>query len=211
MNDIGDTLREVIEDGVILCVRLGEGAAVIDATRAAIRGGLRLIEMTLTTPGALDAIHRLATDGEGLVGAGTVLSTDDVGRVADSGGRFVLSPVFDSDVVDAARERGLLAIPGASTPKEILTAHRHGAKLVKVFPAGALGGPPYLRAIRGPLPDVPLLPTNGPTAETIKDYFDAGATAVGVGGEVFPPGFTMESIDAAARRVRQAVDTARPA
>jgi 2-dehydro-3-deoxyphosphogluconate aldolase/(4S)-4-hydroxy-2-oxoglutarate aldolase len=202
-----EAIRErVLSDGVILCVRLGEGVQMVEACRAAAGGGLTVFEITLTTPGALKAIEVLSVDAGLTVGAGTALSPDDVRDVANAGGCFVLSPVFDPEVVGEAHQRGLLAVPGASTPTEILRVYRHGARLVKVFPAGALGGPGFLRAVRGPLPHVPLVPTNGPTAETIGDYMRAGAVAVGVGGEVFPPGFTLDAVEAAAARVRASMD-----
>jgi 2-dehydro-3-deoxyphosphogluconate aldolase/(4S)-4-hydroxy-2-oxoglutarate aldolase len=172
-------------------------------------GRASVLEITLTTPGALEAIAALARDEGVVVGGGTVLTPADARAVAGVGGRFALSPVFDPDVVDEAHRLGLLAVPGTSTATEILAAHRHGARLVKVFPAAALGGPAYLRAIRGPLPDIPLVPTNGITTETIRDYVAAGAVAVGVGGEVFPEGFTLEHVEDAARRIRRAMDAAR--
>jgi len=206
---IDRTVRDVLADGVFLCVRLGAGSPLVDACRAAIRGGLSVLEITLTTPGALEAMAALARDGGVVVGGGTVLTRDDARAVADAGGRFALSPVFDPDVVDEAHRLGLLAVPGTATATEILAAHRHGARLVKVFPAAALGGLAYLRAIRGPLPNIPLVPTNGITAETIRDYVDAGAVAVGVGGEVFPEGFTLTHVEDAARRIRRAMDAAR--
>lgn len=203
------TLDAVVDAGAVLCVRLGGGERVAEACEAARKGGLRALEITLTTPGALGAIRALARGGDALVGAGTVLGAEAARAVADAGGRFIVSPVFDPEVVDAAHERGLLAIPGAATPTEILGAWRYGARLVKVFPARALGGPAFLRALRGPLPDVPLLPTSGPTADDLADYFAAGATAVGVGREVVPPDFTAERVEAAARRVREALVAAR--
>ena len=170
--------------------------------RAAAAGGLRTLEITLTTPGALDVIRELVTDEDLLVGAGTALSADDVRAVHKAGGRFVMSPTFDPEVLDQARELGVLAVPGASTPTEILAAHRYGASLVKVFPSGALGGPEYLRRVRGPLPAISLVPTSGPTSETIADYLAAGAVAVGIGPEVVAEGRTLEEITAAAARVR---------
>ncbi|GJM45337.1 MAG: KHG-KDPG bifunctional aldolase [Gemmatimonadota bacterium] len=205
------TLHEVLADGVFLAVRLFQGDPVLEACRAAARGGLRLLEVTLTTPGALDVIEALAKDGNAIVGAGTVLTTADAARVADAGARFAMSPVLDPDVVDAIHARGLLAVPGGGTATEILAAHRTGARLVKVFPAQALGGPEFLRKIRGPLPDIPLVPTSGPSAANAADYFAAGAVAIGLGSEVFAPGFTIESVESAARRVRVAVDAARAA
>ncbi len=203
------TVRDVLADGVFLCVRLGAGAPLVDACRAAVRGGLSVLEITLTTPGALDAIATLSRERGVVAGGGTVLTRDDARAVAEAGGRFALSPVFDADVVEESHHLGLLAVPGTSTATEILAAHRSGARLVKVFPAAALGGPAYLRAIRGPLPDIPLVPTNGITADTIRDYVAAGAVAVGVGGDVFPSGFTLDHVEKAARRIREAMDAAR--
>jgi 2-dehydro-3-deoxyphosphogluconate aldolase/(4S)-4-hydroxy-2-oxoglutarate aldolase len=203
------TLAAVLEEGVILCVRFSDGSRVVEACRAAVSGGLRVLELTLTTPGVLEAMRTLARDETILAGGGTVLTPDDARHVAAAGGRFALSPVFDPEVVDEAHRLGLLAIPGTATPGEILAAHRHGARLVKIFPAGALGGPAFLRAVRGPLPDVPLVPTNGPTAETLGEYLAAGAVAVGVGGEVFPEGYTLDGVRRAAGRVRAAVQAYR--
>jgi 2-dehydro-3-deoxyphosphogluconate aldolase/(4S)-4-hydroxy-2-oxoglutarate aldolase len=203
------TLQAVLDDGVILAIRMGPEDPVLEACRAALRGGLRILEITLTTPGALDVIHNLAGEGEAVVGAGTVLSPEDARLVARAGGRFALSPVFLPEVVDEAHRLGLLAVPGAGTATEILAAQRQGARLVKVFPAGPLGGPDFLRTIRGPLPDIPLVPTSGPTVENLVDYLDAGAVAVGVGSEVFPPGFTLEGAEKSARRLRNAMDAAR--
>jgi len=203
------TLGEILADGVVLCVRFRDGERVLDACHAAIRGGLRVIEITLTTPDALHAIAELSKVSDVLVGAGTVLSIDDLDAVQSAGGRFALSPVFDPEVMAEARRRDILAIPGASTPTEISHAHVNGAGVVKVFPSGALGGPTYLRAIRGPLAHIPMLPTSGPTSDTMADWFAAGAVAVGVGPEVFPEDFTLEGVEAAARRVRESVDRGR--
>lgn len=208
---ISSTLARVLEDGVIQCIRLDNGSRALEICRAAAEGGLRTIEITLTTPGALDVISELARDEDLLVGAGTALSADDVRAVHGAGGKFVMSPTFDPEVLDEARELGVLAVPGASTPTEILAAHRHGASLVKVFPCGALGGPEYLRRVRGPLPAISLVPTSGPTSETIADYLAAGAVAVGIGPEVVAEDRTAEEITAAAARVRAAMDEARAA
>jgi len=202
---IEQTRSEIIEDGVILCARMGESDPVVDACRAAVRGGLRVLEITLTTPGALRAIETLAARGDAIVGAGTVLTVEQARAVKDAGGRFALSPVFDPAVVAEAHRLDMLAVPGTASPTEILAAFRCGARLIKVFPVGALGGPAFLRAVRGPFPDIPLVGTNGPTADNLAEYFAAGALAVGLGGEVFPDGYTLASIETSARRVRQAV------
>jgi len=208
-DSIDRTVRDVLADGVFLCVRLGAGIPLIEACAAAVRGGLSVLEITLTTPGALKAIEHFARIDGVVAGGGTVLTRDDARAVADAGGRFALSPVFDREVVDEAHGLGLLAVPGTATPTEILAAHRYGARLVKVFPAAALGGAAYLRAVRGPLPDIPLVPTNGITASNLAEYVDAGAVAVGVGGDVFPKQFTLDHVEQAARRIRQAMDAAR--
>ena len=120
-----------------------------------------------------------------------------------------MSPVVDPEVVEEAHRFGLLAVPGGGSATEILAAHESGARLVKVFPAGPLGGPDFLRKLRGPLPDLPLVPTSGPTAATIADYVDAGAVAVGLGGEVLGDGTDLPAIARAAARVRAAMDEAR--
>ncbi len=210
-NDKIDRTREkILEEGVILCIRLDDGEQALDVCRAAMRGGLRVLEITLTTPRALETISALADEGESIVGGGTVLSAEEARAVSAVGGQFALSPVFHPEVVDEAHLQGLLAIPGTASPTEILAAHRHGARMIKVFPAAALGGPGYVKAVRGPLPDVALVPTSGPTAETVAEYFAAGAVAVGVGGvELLPPGFTLKRVEEAARRVKDAVDEAR--
>jgi len=200
------TLAKILSDGIVLCLRFGPGQAAVEAGRAAVRGGLKVLEITLTTPGALEIISTLAREPGVIAGAGTVLTAEAARDVARAGGRFALSPVFDPAMLDEAARHDLLAIPGAATPGEILAAHRHGAPVVKVFPSGTLGGPPYLRFVRGPLPHIRLLPTSGPTSENLADYMAAGAVAVGIGGEVFPPGFTLDGVEAAARRVRRAMD-----
>ena len=190
-------------------LRTAHAESARPAMDAAVRGGFRIIEFTLTTPGALEAIRELAAEGGAVVGAGTVLTVEDARAVAAAGGLFAMSPVLDPVVVEETHRLGLLAVPGAGSATEILAAHRTGARLVKVFPAGPLGGPGFLRKIRGPLPDIPLVPTSGPSIATFADYVAAGAVAVGVGSEVFTPGFTLDSVEAAARRTREAWDTAR--
>lgn len=202
----------ILSEGVVLSVRLDADRILLDVCRAAVRGGLHIVAVALTTPRALDTIAELARSEDVLVGAATVLSEDDVRRVAEAGAQFTLSPGFDRNVVDEARKRGLLALPGAATPSEILAAHRHGAALVNLFPAGALGGPDYVRAIRGPLASVTLVPSGGPDADSIADYFAAGARAVGVGADVVGPAnaekHDLDEISLAARHVRRAVEAA---
>jgi 2-dehydro-3-deoxyphosphogluconate aldolase/(4S)-4-hydroxy-2-oxoglutarate aldolase len=208
-DSIDRTLAAALDDGIFLAVRLSRADGAVDACRAAVRGGLSLLEVTLTTPGALGIIRALAAAAGVTVGAGTVLTPEDARAVADAGARFAMSPVLDPDVVEEAHRLGLLAIPGTGTATEILAAHRLGARLVKVFPAGPLGGPDFIRQVRGPFPDVPLVPTSGPTRETLGEYVAAGAVAVGVGSEVLADGFSLARVEAAARALRSAMDAAR--
>ena len=198
---IKKTLDELLAQKLVLFLRFGAGAPLLDLCRAAARGGLKVLEITLTSPGALEAIETLSKEEGLLVGAGTVMTPEEARAVAAAGGRFALSPVCTPSMMDEADDLGLLSIPGASTPNEIEAAHRHGAPVVKVFPSGALGGPDYIRAIRGPLPHIKLMPTSGPTTETLADYFAAGAAACGVAKDIFTPGCTPASVEAAAAKM----------
>jgi 2-dehydro-3-deoxyphosphogluconate aldolase/(4S)-4-hydroxy-2-oxoglutarate aldolase len=175
--------------------------AVVDVLLA---NGIRSLELTLTTEGALDVVARLvARVPEGTdVGVGTVLSADAVDRAADAGARFVVSPSVDVAVIEAAARHGIASYPGALTPTEISTAWSAGATAVKLFPAGALG-PSYLTAVRAPLPDVPLIPTGGIALEEAGTWLAAGAVAVGVGSPLIGDALaTGGDLDALAQRAQ---------
>lgn len=197
------------EHRIVACVRTDDAATARDAAFAAVRGGVRVIEVTLTTPGALDLIEALAREPDAIPGAGTALEPADVRRIAEAGGRFALSPVTDAAVIAAAREQGLFFAPGAATPTEIWTARRAGARVVKIFPIGPLGGHAFLRAVRGPLPGIPFLPTNGVKPEEAGEYVKAGSLALGFGREVFPPEALTRrdwtGVTEASRRLRETV------
>jgi 2-dehydro-3-deoxyphosphogluconate aldolase/(4S)-4-hydroxy-2-oxoglutarate aldolase len=181
--------------------------AVVDVLLA---NGIRSLELTLTTEGALDVVARLvARVPEGTdVGVGTVLSADAVDRAADAGARFVVSPSVDPAVIEAAARHGIASYPGALTPTEIATAWSAGATAVKLFPAGALG-PSYLSAVRAPLPDVPLIPTGGIAVEEAGTWLAAGAVAVGVGspllGDALAPSGDLDGLARRAQALRAAV------
>lgn len=156
-----------------------------DAARHAIaalrEGGAPIIEVTLTTPGALALIRELSAVGDGpLVGAGTVLDASVAQGAADAGARFLVSPIAPPELVPVGRERGQFVVLGALTPAEIWSAARAGADLVKVFPIASVGGPAFLKLVRGPFPDVALLAAGGIETVAIPDYLAAGAKAVGV-------------------------------
>jgi 2-dehydro-3-deoxyphosphogluconate aldolase/(4S)-4-hydroxy-2-oxoglutarate aldolase len=173
--------------------------------------GIACLELTLTTHGALDVLGRLAErlPPEVDLGAGTVLSGDDVRRAVDAGARFVVSPTVVAEVLDAGLRHGLACYPGALTPTEIHTAWTLGATAVKIFPAGALG-PDYIRALRAPLPDVPLVPTGSIALSAVPDWLAAGAAAVGLGGPLVGDAMSAGGdLGALARRTREAVAGAR--
>jgi 2-dehydro-3-deoxyphosphogluconate aldolase / (4S)-4-hydroxy-2-oxoglutarate aldolase len=181
-------LRRALAGRLVAIVRLRDGAALLEVAEALVEGGITSLEFTLTTPGAVEAIKRCrARFGETVVvGAGTVLDAADAHRCLEAGAQFVVSPGVDADVIAAARDGGVLAMPGAMTPTEIVTAWRAGADVVKVFPARALG-PRYIADVLAPLPEVPLMPTGGVDATNAADYLRAGAVAVAVGGNLVDP------------------------
>lgn len=154
-------------------------AGVVDAILA---GGVRVLEVTMTVPGAIELIRGLARTlpPELILGAGTVTDTETADRVIDAGAKFLVSPVLRVPIIELARRRGVPSMPGCFSPTEILTAWEAGAEIVKVFPATALG-PSFLRDVHGPLPDVKLMPTGGVTVDNAGDWIRGGAVAVGVG------------------------------
>ncbi len=158
--------------------------AVRPAMDAAVDGGFRLVEITLTTPGALAAITHYSRQPGLVAGAGTVLDIAAAQRALDAGARFLVSPVTDPTLIGWCAERDVLVLPGAFTPTEMWTASNAGARVIKVFPAPP-GGPDYLRACLGPLPQLKLFPTAGVTETNAKDFFAAGAFGVGFVGNLF--------------------------
>ena len=173
----------VLESSPLLgIVRFHEGGDVSGAVDALVRGGIELVEVTIDTPGALAAVERAVGEGR-VVGVGTVVSAEQVRACAAAGASFVVSPGLIVEVIRAAQELGLEPVPGVFTATEILAATAAGARVMKLFPASC-GGPSYLRALRGPFPATPIVPTGGVRLDEIVAYFDAGATAVALGGEL---------------------------
>ncbi len=176
------TVRTIQDLGIVAVIRMkdaGRLRAVIDAIA---EGGVRAIEVTMSVPGAVGLIATLAPalPRSILFGAGTVTDAATARAVIDAGARFVVSPVFRRDVIDACHDRDVAVAPGCFSPTEILDAHEHGADVVKVFPATALG-PSYIKDTRAPLPQLRLMPTGGVTLDNAGDWIRAGAVAVGVG------------------------------
>ena len=177
------TLRDV---GIIPVIRAESADAAVAVVAALIEAGLSIAEITMTVPGAIDAIASVAKrfGDEMLVGAGTVTDAETARRAIDAGGAFIVSPCLVPEVIDAAQKANVAVLPGALTPTEVFEAFRQGGDMVKVFPAQNVGGASYLRALHGPFPGIPLVPTGGVTLGNIRAMFDAGAAAVGVGGEM---------------------------
>jgi 2-dehydro-3-deoxyphosphogluconate aldolase / (4S)-4-hydroxy-2-oxoglutarate aldolase len=170
-----------LASGVIAVVRLPESAGLRGVATALAAGGVTAVEITLTTPGALEAIADLASHGGGaVVGAGTVLDEQAARNVIAAGARFVVSPTLDRSVIRYCKDHGVTCVPGAFTPTELLEAWRAGAALVKLFPASALG-PRYLREVLAPLPFLRVVPSGGVSIDNAGDWIRAGAAAVSVG------------------------------
>jgi 2-dehydro-3-deoxyphosphogluconate aldolase / (4S)-4-hydroxy-2-oxoglutarate aldolase len=179
-------VRALIEEiGIVPVVRVSSPQEARLAAEAVVQGGIPIVEITMTVPGALEVISELVkTMPNLLVGAGTVLDKEMARACADAGAKFLVTPGFAKQTVTIARQLDLLIMAGALTPTEVMTAWQAGADFVKIFPCGNLGGPSYIKALKGPLPQVPLVPTGGVNLDTAADYLRAGAAVLGVGGEL---------------------------
>lgn len=176
----------IVEIGVIPVVRASSPGEALAAGRAVCEGGIPVVEITMTVPGATDVIRELTKTmaSDVLIGAGTVLDVEMARRCVDAGAHFLVSPGLNVPTVEFAVRQGVLMMAGGLTPTEIMTAWSAGSDLVKVFPCGQLGGAKYLKALKGPLPQVPLVPTGGVNLNTAGELIEAGAVALGVGGEL---------------------------
>ena len=180
--EVSALIRKV---GVVPVVRAASPEEALFAAQAIAHGGIPIVEITMTVPGAIEVIAELVkTAQEILVGAGTVTNSDSARKCMDAGAKFLVSPGFNAATVVAAREREILMMAGALTPTEVMSAWEAGSDFVKIFPCGNLGGAKYIQALKGPFPHVPMVPTGGVNLETAADYIRAGAAALGVGGEL---------------------------
>ncbi|MEU8381185.1 bifunctional 4-hydroxy-2-oxoglutarate aldolase/2-dehydro-3-deoxy-phosphogluconate aldolase [Streptosporangium sp. NPDC048865] len=186
---------------VIAIIRASTARHVAGVLDTLAEGGVRAAEVTLTTPGALQAIGAAAALPGLTVGAGTVLTADDARAATDAGAAFLITPAVLPEVVEEGGRLGVPVLPGAFTPTEILQAHRAGAAMVKVFPAQQAGGPAYIKAVRAPLPDIPLVPTGGVDIAGAADYLRAGARAVAMGAPLIGDACQDGDLAALAERV----------
>ena len=183
-----EEVRARIEEiGIIPAVRVHSADHAQYAAEALYRAGIPVAEITMTVPGALEVISDLTSNHpEMIVGAGTVLDAETAQRCIDAGANFLTSTGFLPEIVEFARKKGVLVIPGALTPSEVIHAWKAGADFVKIFPCAPLGGDNYIRALKAPFPQVPMVAAGGVNQQTALDYILAGASALGVGGELIP-------------------------
>src|SRR6266849_87211 len=176
----------IIEIGIVPVVRASSSREARIAADAVCQGGIPIVEITMTVPGAVDVIRELAknSSSEVLVGAGTVLNVEAARRCLDAGAQFLVSPGLNLPTVALAAREGKLMMAGSLTPTEVMAAWEAGADFVKVFPCGQVGGAKYIKALKGPLPQIPLVPTGGVNLNTAAEFIEAGAAALGVGGEL---------------------------
>ena len=181
-----EAVETICERKLSAIIRTQDQATAKSAMEAAVRGGFRLCEFTLTTPGALELITEFSKNSNLMIGAGTVLTPGHAKEAVAAGARFLVSPVWDMDVIAAGHKLGAAVIPGTFTPTEMLAAHRAGADFVKVFPAPA-DLPAFVTQVKGPLPQLRMYPTAGVTPGNFKSVLDAGASGVGFVASLFEP------------------------
>ena len=189
------------EVGIVPVIRLPSAELALRAADTLFAAGIPIFEVTLTVPGAVSVIRTLADRyaARAVVGAGSVLAAEDARACIDAGAQFIVSPGTDLATIETARAHGVLVLPGALTPTEVMTAWKAGADMIKIFPCSALGGAKYLRALKAPLPHVKMLPTGGVNLDTAGEYLAAGAAALGIGSELVDPAMIAAGRDEVVR------------
>ena len=208
-------IDEILQDGVVPVLRAESHDIALQAVEALRAGGIGVLEITMTVPGAVELIARLTGEigDECLIGAGTVLNEKAAARCVEAGARFIVSPALNPATIEYCNSREVPILPGAFTPTEVVTAWELGADMVKLFPAGAGGGPGYLKSLRAPLPEVKFVPTGGISLENAGEYIRAGAVAIGVGADLVDTkaikAGNAAHVTGQARRYLEAVNAAR--
>jgi 2-dehydro-3-deoxyphosphogluconate aldolase/(4S)-4-hydroxy-2-oxoglutarate aldolase len=181
-----EVLKQIKDTGVIPVVRATTADEAMRAIDAIREGGIAVLEITMTVPGAIAVIEQVTRrfGSDALVGAGTVLDVETAKSCVASGAEFIVSPALNLETIAYCREHDVAVMPGALTPTEVVQAWNAGADFVKVFPAGAVGGPSYLKSLKAPLPQIELVPTGGVSLKTAADFIKAGAAALGVGADL---------------------------
>ena len=184
---MSESTQQIIERvGLIPVLRARNAGQAHAVVQAMIAGGVTVVEVTMTVPGAIDVLKELKAEygSKLLLGSGTVITAAEAQQTINAGAEFVVSPSLHPEVIQVTKTNGKLSIPGALTPTEVITAWRAGADYVKIFPCSAMGGAPYLKALLAPFPFLKLLPTGGVTLETAASFIQAGARALGVGSDL---------------------------
>jgi 2-dehydro-3-deoxyphosphogluconate aldolase/(4S)-4-hydroxy-2-oxoglutarate aldolase len=181
-----EVLTGLRQGGIVPVIRAESSAIAVKVAEALVAGGITTLEITMTVPDALVAIRdvRARFAGQVLLGAGTVTSRALAEGALEAGAEFLVTPCIVADVLNVAHERNVAVLPGAMTPTEVFAAWSAGGDIIKIFPASNVGGASYLKALKGPFPQIPLCPTGGVNLQTIGEFIKAGADAVGVGGEL---------------------------
>jgi 2-dehydro-3-deoxyphosphogluconate aldolase / (4S)-4-hydroxy-2-oxoglutarate aldolase len=181
-----DVQQKLLAAGLIPVLRARSAAEALAVVEAMVAGGISVVEVTMTVPGAIGVLRELARlyAGELLLGSGTVTDVAQCAATIEAGAAFVVSPSLHLDVIAKTKELGKVSIPGALTPTEAITAWNAGADFVKIFPCSAVGGASYLKALKAPFPQMRLIPTGGVTLETASSFLEAGAAALGVGSDL---------------------------
>lgn len=204
MPDIKDQLRR---EKLIAILRMKDADCAYDAAHAIAHAGIRFIEITLNTASALAIITTIAAElPDCFIGAGTILDGNDAEKAAAAGAKFLVSPIISEEMIEAGKHTSAITVAGALTPNEIYRAHMLGTDFIKPFPLAGIGAQ-YIRALKGPFPDIEFIPTNGVTLDNIRDFLEAGVTAVGLGSALVKDGMELAEIE---RRARQAVEIIHP-
>jgi len=213
---IEDVIRRVGEVGIIPVVRASSVEDANRAVEAICAGGIPVVEITMTVPNAITVIREVVQryGGDVLIGAGTVINAEQAESCVRAGAQFLVSPGLATSVLSVARVHDRLAIPGALTPTELMNAQELGARVVKIFPCGNVGGPKYIKSLKAPFPHAQLIPTGGVNAANAAEFMAAGAYALGVGADLVDAAAlregNLEKIALAAKELLQAVASARP-
>ncbi len=191
--DKSEVLAKIKELGVLAVIRGPSAELTVKMVEALVAGGITGIEITYSTPNAEDVVRTLVKQlgTQILIGMGTLTVPEQAASARKAGANFLVSPVCEPDLVRSMVASGLLTMAGALTPTEVLQAHKLGADVVKVFP-GSLGGPAYVKALRGPFPHIPMMPTGGVSSSNVAEWFATGVVAVGAGSELCPPQLAKE-------------------
>lgn len=183
-----EQVRARIEEiGIIPAIRVSSPQDAMFAAETVCRSGIPIVEVTMTIPGAIEVITELAQNNPNVIaGAGTVFDLETARRCLDSGAQFLTSTGLDLDIVQFAVRHDIVVLPGALTPTEVMAAWKARPDFVKIFPCSQVGGPSYIRALKGPFPHIPFIAAGGVNQQTVADFILAGAVAVGIGGELIP-------------------------